>query len=100
HIHHLVPHLPPFFFLVDVNNSVPLVPVLFQFLGKHLVLLLKFCFVDFEFAGQRGIVLSHFPIHTQFFQLHVELEHFFQQIGRHNLFLNLTGDSGGFSSAL
>ena len=37
------------------------------------------------------IILAHLLVHAQFFELHVQLEDFFQQIRRHDLLLDLSG---------
>ena len=44
-----------------------------------------------QLALERGIVLAHLLVHAQLFELHVQLEHFFEKIRWHNLFLGRSG---------
>ena len=49
------------------------------------MLLFEFELLPADFFDQRGIVFAHLFLHAQFFELHVQLENFFQQIGRNDL---------------
>jgi hypothetical protein len=53
-----------------------------------------------DFLDQRRIVLAHLLLHPQFFQLHVEVEDFFQKIRRHDLLLDFAAGARLFSRAL
>ena len=53
-----------------------------------------------RFRRSGGIVFAHLFVHAQFFELHVQLEDFFQQIGRDDLLLDLSGGAGLFGRAL
>ena len=48
-------------------------------------------FVSRSSALELAVGLAHLPVHASFFELHVQLEDLFQQIGRHHLLLGFAG---------
>src|SRR5271157_494429 len=106
HIQHLVAHGQTilvqngFALLSAVHQHVPLVPCGVQFLHHAVMLGLQLLFRIFQFALESTVALAHLLVHPHLFELHVQLKDFFQQIGRDDLLLQLSGASRLFGCRL